>query len=136
MILEGKKTWEIRGSRTSIRGTIGLIPSTSGTIVGVCDLVDCIGPLSEPTFRKNAAKAGMPRSEARLGSYRNTYAWVMTKPRHLKDPVPYKHPSGAVIWVKLDNAVERKIRKQLKVTIRDITSETEGQALQIFLGTG
>jgi len=30
-ILAGKKTWEIRGSRTAIRGIIGLIPSGSGS---------------------------------------------------------------------------------------------------------
>jgi hypothetical protein len=31
LILKGKKTWEIRGSKTAIRGTITLIPSGSGT---------------------------------------------------------------------------------------------------------
>ncbi len=112
-ILDGEKTWEIRGSRTSIRETIALIPSRSGTVIGMCDLVDCIGPLSTRAFRDNARKAGMRPSEARLGYYRNTYAWVMTKPRYLKNPVPYVHPSGAVIWVLLDAKTERAIRRQL-----------------------
>lgn len=113
MILDGKKTWEIRGSRTAIRGTIGLIPSGSGTIAGVCEIVECVGPLSADVFRKNAMKAGMRPSEARLGWYRNTYAWVLAKPRYLVKPVPYKHPSGAVIWVNLGGNVERAIREQL-----------------------
>jgi ASCH domain len=30
MILDGKKTWEIRGAKTSVREIIGLIPSGSG----------------------------------------------------------------------------------------------------------
>jgi hypothetical protein len=30
LILEGKKTWEIRGSNTKIRGPIALIKSGSG----------------------------------------------------------------------------------------------------------
>ena len=50
MILDGKKTWEIRGSRTWVRGQIRLIASRSGTVVGVCDLVDCIGPLTAEEF--------------------------------------------------------------------------------------
>ena len=45
-ILSGQKTWEIRGSRTKVRGTIGLIKSKSGMVVGVADLVDCVGPIS------------------------------------------------------------------------------------------
>ncbi len=76
-ILEGEKIWEIRGSRTSVRGQIGLIASRSGTVVGICDLVDCIGPLTAGEFRKNAKKAGMRPSEATLGYYRQTYAWVL-----------------------------------------------------------
>jgi hypothetical protein len=116
-ILNGEKTWEIRGSRTSVQGQIGLIASRSGTVIGVCDLVECVGPLTADKFRKNAEKAGMRPSEATLGYYRQTYAWVLEKPRMLKRPVPYQHPSGAVIWVKLDPGVEREIRKQLGVRL-------------------
>jgi hypothetical protein len=58
-ILDCKKTWEIRGSRTNIRGQIGLIRSRSGTVIGVCDVIDCIGPLSVEQFRKNSRKAGI-----------------------------------------------------------------------------
>jgi hypothetical protein len=109
MILDGRKTWEIRGSKTKIRGTIALIPSGSGTITGLCDLVDCIGPLSANQFRRNSAKAGMRRSEAELGRYKNTFAWVLDNPRPLKKPLPYKHPSGAIIWVKLDGTVAQSV---------------------------
>lgn len=114
MILDGKKTWEIRGSKIALRGVIGLIPSRSGTVAGVCEVVDCIGPLSAGEFRKNAKKAGMRPSEAELGWYRNTYAWVLTNPRYLKRPVPYKHPSGAVIWVSLNSRTQRAIQEQLR----------------------
>ncbi len=113
LILKGKKTWEIRGSKTAIRGIIGLIPSGSGTVVGVCEVVDCVGPLSANLFRANAAKAGMRPSEAQLGHYAKTYAWVLKSPKRLEKPVRYQHPSGAVIWVKLESRVERAIRAQL-----------------------
>jgi len=113
MILDGQKTWEIRGSRTAIRGTIGLIAAGSGTITGVCEVVDCHGPLSANMFRKNAAKAGIRPSEVLLGHYRNTYAWVLANPTRLKKPVRYEHPSGAVIWVSLDGKIAQAIRRQL-----------------------
>ena len=45
-ILEGTKTWEIRGSKTLVRETIGLIASGSGTVVGVCDVVGSVPPPS------------------------------------------------------------------------------------------
>jgi ASCH domain len=80
MILDGNKTWEIRGARTNVRGTVGLIRSRSGTVVGVCDVVDCIGPLTAEQFRNNARKAGMAPDEAKLGHYINTFAWVIVNP--------------------------------------------------------
>jgi hypothetical protein len=114
MILDGKKTWEIRGSQTSVRGRIGLIASRSGTVVGLCDLVDCVGPLTVNQFRRNANRAGMKPSEATVGYYRQTYAWVLKNARRLERPVPYKHPPGAIIWVKVDAAVEKKIKSQVR----------------------
>jgi ASCH domain len=112
-ILARKKTWEIRGSRTSLRGRVGLIASGSGKVIGVCDLVNCVGPLTAAEFRKNATKAGMRPSEATLGYYRQTFAWVVKNARTLERPVPYRHPPGAIIWVKLDATVERKVKTQL-----------------------
>lgn len=113
LILDGKKTWEIRGSRTAVRGIIGLIPSGSGTVAGVCEVVDCIGPISAEVFRQNAAKAGMRPTDVQLGRYRNTYAWVLANAKPLERPVPYEHPYGAVIWVNLDRSVERAIRRRI-----------------------
>src|SRR5688572_8826355 len=46
LILAGRKTWEIRGSATRVRGPIALIESRSGTVVGVCKLTDCVGPMT------------------------------------------------------------------------------------------
>lgn len=111
-ILAGTKTWEIWGSRTNIRETIGLIQSRSGTVVGLCELVDCFGPLSAEEFRRNARKAGMVQSHAILGGYENTFAWVLSNARRFKTPVPYKHPGGAVIWVELDDATDRAVKRR------------------------
>ena len=41
-ILSGKKTWEIRGCNTKIRGEIALIQSGTGKIYGTVELVDSL----------------------------------------------------------------------------------------------
>ena len=112
-ILEGKKTWEIRGSNTKIRGTIALIRSGSGTVVGTCELVDVVGPLTLSELRNNTRKHGVKLNLIRNTlPYKKTYAWVLSRVRTLKAPVPYKHPMGAVIWVNLTPQVTRKVLKE------------------------
>jgi hypothetical protein len=64
-ILKGLKKWEIRGSKTNIRGTIALIRSGSGLIVGTCDLVDVKGPLILAEMRKNFDKHRILLNKAR-----------------------------------------------------------------------
>jgi hypothetical protein len=101
MILSGEKTWEIRGHFTHARDNIALIRGGSGLIVGTCELTGVVGPLTRQEFRGSASKAGLARSEARSLPYKKTYAWALQHPRKLKRPRPYKHPSGAVIWVRI-----------------------------------
>jgi predicted kinase len=113
-ILDGKKIWEIRGSRTDVREQVGLVRSGSGTIIGVCDVVDCIPILTDEQSRRNARKAGSKPSEVSLGYYKNTFAWVLANPQYLKAPVPYKHPTGAIIWVKLDAQAEKAVQRTVK----------------------
>lgn len=110
-ILAGRKTWEIRGKRTHIRETIGLIEKGTGTVVGLCELVDCIGPLSLAGMRRNVSKHRIPLAHlrSRKNHYKTIYAWVLKKPRRLKPPVPYRHKSGVIIWHPLpDSILERE----------------------------
>ena len=108
MILDGKKTWEIRGSATKRRGRIALVASSTGTVVGTCNLVDVVGPLSISKLRANAKKAGFYATSI---SYRRPHAWVVANPRRLRKPVRYAHPSGAVIWVKLSPGLARRLAR-------------------------
>ena len=101
MILAGKKKWEIRGRKTNVRGTIALIRSGSGLIVGTCELIDVVGPLTLRQLRKNAYKTGETASQWRYKPYQKTYAWVLRRAARFRVSRPYKHPSGAVVWVKL-----------------------------------
>lgn len=101
MILDGKKTWEIRGHYTHVRGKIALIRGGSGLIVGTCELVEVVGPLTLAKFRKGRKKAGLTPSEAKARPYPQTHAWVLKNARKFRRARRYKHPSGAIIWVKL-----------------------------------
>lgn len=111
-ILAGKKTWEIRGSATKIRGPIALIQSASGMIVGTCKVVDVVGPLTSRELKANARRLNRtPRELAGPLYYgAHTFAWVLEGAKRLARPIPYDHPSGAVIWVNLTPSVARKIR--------------------------
>ncbi len=97
-ILEGKKIWEIRGSKTNIRGEIELIQSGSGLVVGRCEIVDCI-PLSLETYKASTDKHQI--SDTAILPYKQTYAWVVKNAQRYVQPRKYKHLNGAIIWVNL-----------------------------------
>ena len=102
-ILNGEKTWEIRGSRTSKRGEIALIQKGSGKIFGTCKLTDVIGPLTKQDLEVNIDKHKIPSTELSdiLDRYTNPYAWIIYDVKKLNPPVRYDHPMGAVRWVKV-----------------------------------
>lgn len=101
LILTGKKTWEIRGSKTQVRGKIALIESGSGMVVGHAELVDVIGPLSRDDLLANTKRHHVTADVIRQGlQYAKPHAWVLKNARRYHRPKPYIHPQGAVIWVK------------------------------------
>lgn len=100
-ILAGEKIWEIRGSKTHIRERIALIRAGSGKIVGTCDLVNSIGPLTIQELKENCRKAGFDADSVKSLPYKRTYAWVLKDAVRLKNERRYHHPSGAVIWVNI-----------------------------------
>lgn len=75
-ILNGEKTEEYRTKNTKKRGMIALIQAGSGLVVGT------------------AVISGVHEEF-------DYYAWELTDVVKFKNPVPYKHPSGAVTWVTL-----------------------------------
>lgn len=100
LIVSGEKTWEMRSRETSVRGRIALIRKGSGTVIGLADLIDCIGPLDSIAWRAHADKHRIPAENEELAARWNV-AWVLERAVRLAKPVPYKHPFGAVIWVNL-----------------------------------
>lgn len=102
LILSGAKTWELRGSRTSLRGKVALAASGTGLLFGVAEIIDCIGPIRAEELAGKEQQHRVPDEELANIAYRNTYAWVFSGPQRFKEPVPYSHSRGAVIWVRLD----------------------------------
>lgn len=95
------KTWEIRGSNTSKRGRICLCESGTGLVKGTTQLIDSI-PLTKELFEENRDKHKIYSMswEELTKIYKRPYAWIFDKSYALNNPQPYKHPQGAVIWVK------------------------------------
>lgn len=98
LILSGEKIWEMRSRSTNIRGRIGLIEKGSGLIVGEVDIV-------------NSLVLGLPYLKDKIHKHQVddfgllekwNVAWVLQYPGRYKEPVPYKHPKGAVVWVKVN----------------------------------
>lgn len=112
LITDGKKTWEMRSRDTQVRGRIALIKKGSGTVMGVADLVGTRPRLSRAELRTNVDKHCVPADH--IGDdFKHSSAWVLERARPLRSAVPYRHPSGAVIWVNLDRAVTTAIEAQL-----------------------
>jgi len=96
------KAWEIRGSPTQKRGRICLIGSGTGLVSGSVHLVDVVGPLSAKAFSKGRRRHRNTLWTPENGlPHTNTWAWVLEAPQRSAEPVPYKYPAAAVIWVDL-----------------------------------
>ncbi len=113
MIASGVKRWEIRGTSTSLRGPMAIAAAGSGTIVGVCSLAGVLGPLTAEEYQEAWRLWGGAEGTQGPLPYLRTYAWVLTQARPLDPPIPYRHPAGAVIWVKLNREVQACIRRAL-----------------------
>ncbi|WCK57648.1 ASCH domain-containing protein (plasmid) [Aneurinibacillus sp. Ricciae_BoGa-3] len=100
LILEGKKPWEIRGSHTTIRGKIALIKSGTGCVWGTVEVLDS-RRLTEEEYQHSEHLHCIPNTDINPLPYKRIHAWVLGNPQPFKEPLPYQHPLGAVIWVNL-----------------------------------
>lgn len=98
-IYDDNKLLELRSSKTSVRGPIGLIAAGSGVISGTTSIIGCRDRLTPLSARDTFSLHQV--SDPDLLSKWNV-PWELDGSKRLVDPLPYKHPRGAVIWVKLD----------------------------------
>jgi predicted transcriptional regulator len=99
MIVSGEKTIEIRTMRTKKIGKeIYIAKSGTKTLIGKVTIEKCL-PLTANEFSqladKHKAKGIYPKKQV--------YGWFLTKPIAFKDPLPYSHPQGAQMWVRIDS---------------------------------
>lgn len=113
-LLNGTKDWEMRSSSASHRGWFGLIRKGSGAVHGVARLVDVGSPLNPEQMIASFEHHRIPEAMIRSGEVAkwNT-PWKLADVRRLACPVPYRHKSGAVTWVELDEAAITGIAQQL-----------------------
>jgi hypothetical protein len=102
-ILNGQKIWEIRGRPTQIRGPVVIVKSGTGRAFGTANLVRVLGPLELEDLEQAPELPKKEREEFALSGlpYPRTYAYVFTNPQWFERPIPYRHASGAVTWVRL-----------------------------------
>ena len=108
LILDRKKTWEIRGTPCNVRGLIKLAESGSNQLMGEAKVVDSISFKDFEEFKNHPEvyKSGIPADEMHTVKYRKIFAWVVEDAKRYKVPVPYKHHQGAVTWVKIGETQE------------------------------
>lgn len=91
------KLWEMRSTKTKVRGTVGLIEAGSGLIVGSVELYACS---DKPIENLSIFKMNHKVENLQL-IWKWPYAWMLRNAKRFDEPIPYKHKKGAVIWVKL-----------------------------------
>ena len=96
-IFDEGKTWEMRSTKTKVTGKIGLIEAGSGLIVGEANLLGC----SHIPIKPNDKYFDRHKVEDVELLKKWKYPWILADAKRYDKPIPYKHPQGAVIWVKL-----------------------------------
>jgi hypothetical protein len=114
-ILDGSKIWEMRSTAASHRGWFGLIRKGTGAVHGVARLVGVGAPLSPDEMIATFEHHRIPEAMIRSGEVAkwNT-PWKLADVRRLDRPVPYRHRSGAVTWVDLDDEAIDTIARQIQ----------------------
>lgn len=99
LILSGEKTGEVRGTKTTIRGTIALVESGTNLILGMVDIVDVISVFDAKHWEelKYVHRVAIPFSKLK---YSCTYVWLLENPVKFDTPVACENRKpGQVVWI-------------------------------------
>lgn len=99
-LVEGLKTYEIRGRKTNIRGTIGIIETKTHLLLGTVDIKDCI-QLDDNMFYRTRNKHLIQADRCQI-KYEKLYAWEMVNSHKILQPIEINVPKGCVVWVNVD----------------------------------
>lgn len=100
-ILIGEKELEVRGHRTAKQGEkIFLLESGTQRVAGTARILCCI-PIDKENWEFLRPKHCVNLSYYELLKvYKKPYYWVLSDVKKYDEIFYYKHPKGAVIWVK------------------------------------
>ncbi len=112
-----RKTRQMRTAGTKLRGWFELIESKTGEICGLMKVTDSTGPHSEKELIAMRDAHFVPPETIRDPNYKWRHAWHIGEVLPLHKPVPYDHPSGAVIWVKLSEKDVAALEKTCRETL-------------------
>ena len=101
MIVTGKKTIELRTRRTTKIGEeIYIAKAGTKTLIGKVTIQKC-SSLTKDEYHllKDKHKA------AGIYANRQIYGWFLSNPVQFQQPIPYRHPQGAQMWVKLGHHI-------------------------------
>ncbi|NJE11429.1 ASCH domain-containing protein [Thermococcus sp. MAR1] len=97
LIAEGKKVWEIRKSRTRIRGEVLIL--AGGRAVGSAELVDVLGPFTAEELAQHSDKHLVDLEFLRKYSKgKLLYAWVFSNAKKFNGPRKVRIARGAQVW--------------------------------------
>ena len=101
-ILHQNKTIEIRGCRSHHRGWVEILPCRQNVRAGRANLVRCIKFTSE-TWLKYQPMHQSVDSWSQISSVykKGVFGYVFEHVEVYPNAIPYVHPRGAQIWVKI-----------------------------------
>ena len=99
LILSGEKTYECRRMNCNYRGKIYIIYSGTGMVYGECEVVDSFLVTEQNFYDLILNHRIMVPFEELPPNYK--YFWKLENAVLYDEPIPYKHPRGAQIWVDL-----------------------------------
>jgi len=97
LIVEGKKTWEIRKSRTRVRGEVLIL--NRGMAIGKAELVDVLGPFTPEELASHQEKHRATLEFLReYSNGKPLYAWVFRNAEKFETPKRIGISKGAQVW--------------------------------------
>lgn len=120
-----KKTQEMRTTGTKQRGWVAVIESGTGEISGLMKIADSTGPHSDRELLNMREHHFVSEEEIKDPKYKWRHAWHIEETLPLHRHSAYKHPSGAVIWVKLDAEDCKKLEKSCRDTLNAIEDRAQ-----------
>lgn len=113
-ILEGSKSWELRGCRCikHLGQRIALAQSGLGMLVGEATIGECFNVTDVLWEPANMSKHQV--QDRCLVKYCPVYAWTLQDVVRYSEPRPYKRPPGAISWVSLEKSTSKAARTRCR----------------------